>query len=99
MPGASGSQRNEISVGLSRQRARSRSARTVGVRSQMAGTTSCRESSASTQASIFSVLQASGAKPLTLFASAISDLPARQLHLIVHESGAVHGLDRCMLPR
>ena len=56
----------------SRQRARSRSARTVGVGSQIAGTRSRRDSSASTQESILSVLQASGASPLTFCASAIS---------------------------
>ena len=56
----------------SRQRARSRSARTAGVGSQIAGTRSRRDSSASTQASILSVLQASGASPLTFWASAIS---------------------------
>jgi hypothetical protein len=47
----------------SRQRARSRSARTAGVGSQIAGTRSRRDSSASTQASILSVLQANGASP------------------------------------
>jgi hypothetical protein len=56
----------------SRQRARSRSARTKGSGSQIAGTSSRRESSASTQASIRSVLQASGASPFTFCASAIS---------------------------
>jgi hypothetical protein len=42
------------------------------VGSQIAGTKSRRESSASTQASILSVLQANGARPLTFCASAIS---------------------------
>src|SRR5215218_2618731 len=56
----------------SRQRARSRSARTSGSGSQIAGTRSRRASSASTQASIRSVLQASGASPFTFCASAIS---------------------------
>jgi Family of unknown function (DUF5996) len=55
-----------------RQRARSRSARTSGSGSQIAGTKSRRESSASTQASMRSVLQASGASPFTFCASAIS---------------------------
>jgi hypothetical protein len=55
----------------SRHRARSRSARTCGSGSQIAGTSSRRDSSARTQASIQSVLQASGAKPLTFWASAI----------------------------
>src|SRR4051812_27367441 len=43
-----------------------------GVGSQIAGTRSRRDSSASTQASILSVLQASGANPFTFTASAIS---------------------------
>src|SRR5438034_4469943 len=55
-----------------RQRARSRSARTMGSGSQIAGTRSRRVSSASTQASIRSVLQANGARPFTFCASAIS---------------------------
>jgi hypothetical protein len=54
------------------KRARSRSARIAGSGSQIAGTSSRRESSASTQASILSVLQASGASPFTFCASAIS---------------------------
>jgi hypothetical protein len=54
-----------------RKRARSRSARTPGVGSQTAGTSSRRHSSASTHASIRSVLHASGANPLTFCASAI----------------------------
>jgi hypothetical protein len=54
----------------SRHRARSRSARTSGVGSQIAGTNSRRLSSASTQASIRSVLHANGARPLTFWASA-----------------------------
>src|SRR5215218_9641362 len=54
----------------SRHRARSRSARTSGVGSQIAGTSSRRLSSASTQASIRSVLHANGARPLTFWASA-----------------------------
>ena len=52
----------------SRNRARSRSARTPGLGSQMAGTKSLRASSASTQASIRSVLQARAAKPFTFWA-------------------------------
>jgi hypothetical protein len=47
------------------------------VGSQIAGTRSRRESSASTHASILSVLQASGAKPLTFTASAISTVQPR----------------------
>ena len=56
----------------SRQRACSRSARTAGVGGQIAGTESQRDNSASTHESILSVLQASGASPLTFCASAIS---------------------------
>src|SRR6266540_2091126 len=55
----------------SRKRARSRSARTAGSGSQISGTKSRRASSASTQQSILSVLQASGAIPRALTASAI----------------------------
>src|SRR5438876_862762 len=55
-----------------RKRARSRSARTRKLGSQIAGTRSRRQSSASTQASMRSVLQANGANPFTLAASAIS---------------------------
>src|SRR5215203_2896815 len=54
----------------SRHRARSRSARTSGVGSQIAGTSSRRANSASTHASIRSVLHANGARPLTFWASA-----------------------------
>ena len=61
----------------SRQRARSRSPRTDGSGSQIAGTRSRRDNSASTQASILSVLQASGANPLTFTASAISTAQPR----------------------
>ena len=63
----------------SRKRARSRSARTPGVGSQISGTRSRRDSSARTLASILSVLAASGASPLTLTASPIatSSRPAR----------------------
>src|SRR6185437_14030472 len=50
----------------------SRSARTAGVGNQIAGTRSRRDNSANTQESILSVLQASGASPLTFCASAIS---------------------------
>jgi hypothetical protein len=78
----------------SRQRARSRSARTVGVGSQIAGTRSRRDSSANTQESILSVLQASGASPLTFSRVGDLDPPAGQLQLVVHEPGAVHRLDR-----
>ena len=56
----------------SRQRARSRSARTSFSSSQIAGTRSRRESSASTHASMRSVLHANGASPLTLCASTTS---------------------------
>ncbi len=45
---------------------------TVGSGNQIAGTRSRRENSASTQAPILSVLQASGASPFTFCASAIS---------------------------
>ena len=55
-----------------RKRACSRSRRTRGSGSQMSGTRSRCESTASTRASILSVLHASGARPLTLAASAIS---------------------------
>ena len=41
-----------------------------------------------------SVLQASGASPLTFWASAISDLPPRELEPVVAEAGSVHRLDR-----
>ena len=56
----------------SRQRARSRSARSSKLGSQIAGTRSRRESSASTHASMRSVLHANGASPLTFCASATS---------------------------
>jgi hypothetical protein len=56
----------------SRKRASSRSRRTARSGSQIAGTRSCKESRASTRASILSVLPASGASPLTFCASAIS---------------------------
>src|SRR6266545_2190099 len=55
----------------SRKRARSRSALTAGSGSQISGTRSSRASSASTQQSILSVLQASGASPRAFTASAI----------------------------
>ena len=55
-----------------RKRACSRSRRTRGSGSQISGTRSRCESTASTRASILSVLHASGARPLTLAASAIS---------------------------
>jgi hypothetical protein len=55
-----------------RKRARSRSARTVGPGSRMAGTRSRRESSANTDESMRSVLRASGASPSTFLASATS---------------------------
>ena len=51
---------------------RSRSARTSGSGSQIAGTKSRRASSARTLASMRSVSQASGARPLIFCASAIS---------------------------
>jgi hypothetical protein len=51
-------------------RASSRSRRIVGSGSQIAGTRSRHDSSASTRASILSVLHASGASPLTFLASA-----------------------------
>src|SRR5947209_8660327 len=54
-----------------RKRARSRSALLAGSGSQISGTRSRRASSASTQASILSVLQAKGASPFALTASAI----------------------------
>jgi hypothetical protein len=75
-------------------RARSRSAPDVGSGTQMAGTRSRRPSSASTHASMRSVLQASGASPLTFCASAILDPPAELLELTMHEARAVHRLDR-----
>jgi hypothetical protein len=78
----------------SRQRARSRSARTAGSGSQIAGTRSRRDSSASTQASIRSVLAASGASPLTKPRVGDLHVPAAQLELVVHEAGAGHRLDR-----
>ena len=56
----------------SRQRARSRSARSSKLGSQIAGTRSRRESSASTHASMRSVLHANGPRPLTFCASATS---------------------------
>ncbi len=65
-------QRRTMLHQMQRNRARSRSARTVGVGSQIAGTRSRRDNSASTNASIRSVLHANGANPLTFTASAIS---------------------------
>jgi hypothetical protein len=58
--------------GASEKRASSRSRRTVGSGSQISGTSPCQESSASTRASMRSVLHAKGARPLTRCASAIS---------------------------
>ncbi len=55
-----------------RKRASSRSSRTRGTGSQIAGTRSRWESVARTSESILSVFKASGARPLTLCASAIS---------------------------
>ena len=80
------------STRCSRNRACSRSARTRGSGSQIAGTRSRRESTASTQASILSVLHASGARPLTLCASAIRT-PSRLLERVVHEPSTGHRLD------
>ena len=78
----------------SRKRARSRSARTAGSGSQIAGTRSRRASSARTQASILSVLAASGARPLTLTGHPRSRRPSRRARAVVDEAGAVHRLDR-----
>ncbi len=58
-----------------------------------AGTSSRRESSASTQASILSVLQASGASPLTFLSVGDLDLEARELEPVVDETRSVHRLD------
>ena len=49
--------------------------------------------SARTWESILSVLQASGARPLTFWASAISTVPALLLERVVDEPGAGHRLD------
>ena len=79
----------------SRKRARSRSARiSRGPGSHIAGTRSRRESSARTQASILSVLQASGARPFTFCASAISTSQPMELEAVVDKAGTVHRLDR-----
>jgi hypothetical protein len=78
----------------SRQRARSRSWRCSKDGSQIAGMRSRRDSSASTHASIRSVLHASGASPLDLLRVGDLDLPAAALQRVVHEPGAVHRLDR-----
>jgi hypothetical protein len=72
----------------------SRSARTSGSGSQIAGTRCRRASSASTQASIRSVLQASGASPFYLPRVGNLHLPAGELEPVMHEAGIVHRLDR-----
>ena len=64
----------------------------LGVGSQIAGTRSRNDSSASTRASILSVLHASGASPLTRCASAISTSQPYLHELVVHEASAVHRL-------
>jgi hypothetical protein len=63
---------------------------------QIAGTSSRRASSASTQASIRSVLQASGARPFTFCASAISTCHPASSSRSCTKRGqrAVHRLDR-----
>jgi hypothetical protein len=64
----------------------------LGSGSQIAGTKSRWESTARTRASILSVLQASGASPLTL---RVGDehIPAELLERVVHEPRAVHRFD------
>jgi hypothetical protein len=64
------------------------------VGSQISGTRSRRHSSASTQASIRSVLRANGASSLDLLGVGDRHLPAGQLELVVDAPGAVHRLDR-----
>jgi hypothetical protein len=66
----------------------------TSLRTLRAGTSSRRASSASTQASIRSILRASGARPFHVLRVGDLDLPARELEPIVHEPGAVHRLDR-----
>ena len=63
------------------------------VGSQIAGTRSRHDSSASTRASILSVLHANGASPLTFLRVGDQHLPAGLLELVMHEPGAVHRLD------
>ena len=77
-----------------RNRARSRSARTRGSGNQIAGTSSRRESSANTQASMRSVLQASGASPFTRAASAISTCQPWSSSWSWTKRAPVHRLDR-----
>jgi hypothetical protein len=77
-----------------RQRARSRSARTRGSGSQIPGTRSRRASSASTQASIRSVVHARGAKALHLLRLGDLDLPTHELEPIAHQARPIHRLDR-----
>ena len=76
----------------SRQREISRSRRSSTVGSQIAGTRSRNDSSASTPESILSVLHASGASPLTFCASATSTSQPCGRELVVHEPGPVHRL-------
>ena len=76
-----------------RKRASSRSSRTLGSGSQIAGTRSRWQSTASTFESILSVLQASGARPLTFWASAISTDQPCLLEGVVDDPGAGHRLD------
>jgi hypothetical protein len=78
----------------SRQRARSRSARTSGSGSQIAGTRSRRASSASYPSVDPVGLAGQGREALDLLRIRDLDLPARQLEPIVHKACAVHRLDR-----
>jgi hypothetical protein len=76
-----------------RKRASSRSSRIPGSGNQIAGTRSRWLKTASTRESILSVLQASGAKPFTLCASAISTSQPSCFERVMHETGTDHRLD------
>ena len=76
-----------------RKRACSRSRRTRGSGSQISGTRSRCDSTASTRASILSVLHASGARPLTLGRVGDQHVPPELFQAVMHESRAGHRLD------
>ena len=77
----------------SRQRARSRSARMRGSGSQIAGTRVTPAKLGEDQASMRSVLQASGASSLQLLRVGDLDSPTRQFEAVVHEPRPVHRFD------
>jgi hypothetical protein len=84
---------------MQRKRASSRSRRIVGSGSQIAGTKSRCESTASTRASILSVVHANGASPVDLLRVRDQHLPTKLLQRVVHEPRPVHRLDHRPHPR